>query len=141
MNLNICNLKCKLNLVPKYIARYSDTGKWYLFFDTRQSSFDYHCNAIEIEPMKKFLEKHRKRISKNWRKVTKILRVCDNVSDYWEYLGGDWEYVLSNAHIVCNNGECPCKYTVEQTLYDIKHNSRVKRIRENEMAVIPDGIL
>ena len=140
MNISICNMKCKAGHLPKYIARYSDTGKWYLFFDAREA-FDFHCNVIEIEPMKEFLEKHKKRISKNWRKITGKLRVCDKISDYWEYIGGDWDYVLSNAHIVCNNSECPCKYTVEQTMYDIKHNERIKRIRENEKVVMPDGIL
>ena len=140
MNLHICLKKCGTQPVPKFIARYSDTGKWYVFFDNHSMSEHWRCGAIQIEPMKEFLEANKRAIRKNWRKVTTNLRKCDKISDYWEYIGGDWSYVLSNAKIVCD-GECNCQWSVEQTMYDIRHSQRKLRVRENERVALPNGLL
>ena len=140
MNCHICSKKCNVSPIPKFIARYSDTGNWYVLFDSLTMSQNWRCNAIQIEPMGDFLETNKEKISKNWRKVTDKLRECNKVSDYWKFIGGDFSYVLSNAHIVCN-GECNCQWLVEQTMYDIRHSQRKLKIRENETVPLPNELL
>jgi len=140
MNWYICSKKCGVRPIPKFIARYSDTGKWYVFFDSHTMNGNWRCGAVEIEPMGDFLEQNKERISGNWRKITSGLRNCDKISDYWEFIGGDFSYVLSNAHIACN-GECNCQWSVEQAMYDIRHSQRKLRIRENERVALPDELL